>query len=135
MKKLALTFVMTLFLVACSSGTTVSDIPNNLTGNYTGTFENQEGTDMGTVIIDLVEDDQGNFTGIAQFIDSLCLVNSPITSGTTVGFTLNLVLSEITIQFNSDNAGNLSGSYTYTTGTGSVCSNASGTGTISVSRN
>jgi hypothetical protein len=134
MKKLALTFVMTLFLVACSSGTTVSDSPNNLTGTYTGTFENQEGTDKGTVILDLVEDNDGNFSGIAQFVDSLCLVNSTIASGSTVGFSVRLVLAEITIQFNSDNNGNLSGSYTYTNLSG-VCSNASGTGTISVSRN
>jgi hypothetical protein len=133
MKKLALTFVMTLFLVACSSGTTVSDVPNNLTGNYTGTFENQEGSDKGTVSLDLVEDSDGNFSGIIRFIDSLCLISSPITSGTSVGFNLQLILTDLTMQLNSDNAGNLSGSYTYTSSVG-TCSNPSGTGTINLSR-
>lgn len=133
MKKLALTFVMTLFLAACSSGTSVSDEPDNLTGVYTGTFENLENTDSGTVVLNLVEDNAGNFSGIAQFPDSLCLINSTITSGTSTGFSIQLILADLTIQLNSDNEGNLSGTYTYTATTGELCSNASGSGSINVS--
>ena len=66
MKKLALTFVMTLFLAACSSGTSVSEEPNNLTGNYSGSFQNQENTDSGTAQINIVENSAGVFTGFAQ---------------------------------------------------------------------
>jgi hypothetical protein len=134
MKKLALTFVMTLFLAACSSGTSVSDVPINVTGNYTGTYKNLEDTDDGTVILNLVEDGGGSFSGIAQFIDNDCLLNSVIQSGTRVGFNIQIVLQEATLQLNSDNAGNLSGTYTYTSGDGQ-CSNSSGSGSLSVSLN
>lgn len=135
MKKLALTFVMTLFLVACSSGTTVSDVPINLTGNYTGTYENLEGTDEGIVLLNLVESNAtGEFSGIAQFVDNDCLLNSVIESGVRIGFNIRLELLEATLQLNSDNEGNLSGSYTYTGGDGE-CSNSSGSGSLSVSLN
>lgn len=134
MKKLALMFVMTLFLTACSSGNTVSDEPINLTGNYFGEFENQEGNDEGTVILDLVEDTDGNFSGIAQFIDSGCLLNGTVTSGFTSGFNVSLVIDQeggsITLQLVSDNAGNLNGTYITS---GETCSNESGTGSISLS--
>lgn len=135
MKKIALMFVMALFLSACSSGTTVSDTPINLTGKYTGSFENQEENDEGTVIIDLVEDNAGVFSGIAQFIDSGCLVNGTVTSGTVTGFSVTIVIDQsggnVTLQLTSDNAGNLNGTYLAT----GDCSNASGTGSISLSRN
>lgn len=134
MKKLALTFVMTLFLTACSSGTSVSNTPDNATGTYTGTFENLDNTDSGTAILNLVEDSDSAFTGTAQFIDNDCLLNSVISEGTRVGFNIQLILEEVTLQLNSDNDGNLSGTYTYT-GTDGECSNESGSGSLVLSLN
>lgn len=136
MKKLALTFVMTLFLAACSSGTSVSEEPNNLTGNYSGSFQNQENTDSGTAQINIVENSAGAFTGFAQFLDSKCLVNGPIVSGNTVGFAVTLNISQdagaLSLQLTTDNASRLTGTY-FLTGN-AACSNASATGTINLTR-
>lgn len=134
MKKLALAFAFTLFLTACSSGTSVSESPINLSGKYTGTFQNQDDTDKGTVIIDLVENSAGEFSGIAQFIDSVCLNNGTVSSGTTSGFSVNLVVNQdgggITLQLNSNNKGRLNGTYLAS----GDCSNGTGAGSISLSR-
>ena len=134
MKKLASIFVLSLLLTACSSGTTVSDTPINLSGKYTGTFQNQDNTDKGIVIIDLVENNGGVFSGIAQFIDSVCLVNGTVASGSTAGFSVNLIINQedgnVTLQLNSDNAGKLTGTYLAS----GACSNGTGTGSISLSR-
>ena len=90
MKKILLVLSIALLAAGCSSGTTVSDVPSNVTSRYTGTFNNTPGSQSGTVIID-IQDVNGVVSGniIFQSSGDNCLRNSTV-SGTSTGFNLAL---------------------------------------------
>jgi len=81
MKNLALTLAMTVLLAACSSGSTVAPLPSTVNSQFAGEFRNQNGTQEGTVRLDIVEDDGGGVTGniIFDAIGENCLGNSTVT--------------------------------------------------------
>lgn len=99
MKNLVLTLAVTVLLAACSSGTTVADLPQNVTSQFTGTFQSLNNAQSGTIILDLVEpptaDGAGAVTGnlIIQSSGALCLANGTL-EGTSTGFNLSLTSSQ-----------------------------------------
>ena len=91
MKNITLTLIFTLLLAACSSGTTVSDLPQNVTSRFQGTFQTTVAGESGSVTIDLIEDAGGGITGNIIFTPngSSCLRTSTV-AGSSTGF--NIVL-------------------------------------------
>ena len=156
MKNIALALILTILVAACSSGTTVGDIPNNITGVYRGNIESTNERSRGTVLLNIAEDDTNNIIGNAQFElefdDDVCLLNSRV-EGFTSGFTASLTLvgaSVTTTEIDGDgnttttteavdgasfqltqaNAGNtLTGTYV-----GASCSNSTGSGSVVLTR-
>jgi len=148
-----------LLMTACSSGTTVADTPSNVTGRFQGTFENTPGSESGTIIINIAEDDTGNITGTVIFESSgpNCLRNSTV-EGSRSAFSVTLVApqsvvvtttttdemgmettttntetSEINYTLTaSNNSTSLAGTYVVTGG--ETCSNSTGSGTVNLSR-
>lgn len=101
MKNLFLALTFTMLAAGCSSGTTVADLPSNVTNSFRGTFQNTPGTQSGTVIID-VQDVGGVVSGniIFQSDDDNCLRNNAV-SGTSTGFNLNLTADQSGREFTS----------------------------------
>ena len=91
MKNITLILLFTLLLAACSSGTTVSDSPQNVTSRFQGTFQTTVAGESGSVTIDLIENASGDITGNIIFTSngSICLRNSTV-NGSSTGF--NIVL-------------------------------------------
>ena len=89
MKNIAISLMLVLLVSACSSGTTVSDLPQNVTSLFRGTFQNNPGTQNGSVTLNIVEDAAGNITGNITFSanGNNCLSNAPVT-GNSNGFNL-----------------------------------------------
>jgi len=146
MKNIALTIVLALVLAACSSGSTVADIPFNVTGTYFGEYENSTNMRDGTFTLNIAEDQAGNINGTIIYdkdpLDAFaCEINS-VVSGDTSGFSVRIVADvnagenatgTITFQLTQSNSGNnLNGSYV-STGI-DVCSNGSGSGTVTMTR-
>jgi len=137
MKNIALTLCITLLLAACSSGSSVSDIPPNISGLYRGDFESSNQSDAGTMIMNLADDNNGAIQGTLQFefsaTDLTCLVNSTI-EGTINGFAVRLESEQngglITFQLTASDTA-LTGTYVTS---GSPCSNFSGSGSITLTR-
>lgn len=137
MKNLALTLCITLLLAACSSGSSVSEIPPNISGLYRGDFESSNERDAGTMIMNLADDDLGGIQGTLQFefseTDLTCLVNSTI-EGTINGFAVRLESDQdgglITFQLTASDTA-LTGTYVTS---GAPCSNFSGSGSITLTR-
>ena len=100
MKNITLALVFTLLLAACSSGTTVSDLPQNATSRFTGSFNTTIAGESGTVTIDLVEDAAGALTGNIIFTPNgnSCLRNASV-SGTTSGFNIALEAAQSSTLF------------------------------------
>lgn len=86
-------------MVGCSSGTTVSDLPSNVTSRFVGTFVNTPNTQNGTVTLDLSEIN-GSVSGNAIFESSggNCLKNATV-SGTNTGFNMALEAAQSTSEF------------------------------------
>lgn len=138
MKNLALTMCIALLISACSSGTSVSEIPPNISGLYRGDFESSNEQDEGTMIMNLAQDTTGGTVqGTLQFefskTDLTCLRNSTIT-GTINGFALRLESPQgdgnIIFQLTATDTA-LTGTYVTE---GSPCSNFSGSGQITLTR-
>lgn len=137
MKNITLTLILSFFLAACSSGSTVSDNPINLTGLYTGTYESQNGEDMGEITINLAQpQDATTLTGtvMVQPVTFECLSNGAISTGSVSGFSVSVTanqinLGSVTFQLSFDNANTLTGTYIAT-----GCSNATGSGTVTLTR-
>lgn len=85
----------------CSSGTTVADLPSNVTNSFRGTFQNTPGTQNGTVIID-IQDVNGVVSGniIFESTGDNCLRNNSV-SGNSTGFNLNLTADQTGREFTS----------------------------------
>jgi len=136
MKNIALIVALTFFLAACSSGTTVSDNPINLTGLFTGTYESQNGEDRGEITINLAQpQDATTLSGTVSVQPDTfeCLSNGAISTGSISGFsvtiTAGLALGDATFQLTFDNANTLTGTYI-----ANGCSNATGSGTVTLTR-
>jgi hypothetical protein len=137
MKNLALALAISLLLAACSSGSTVAPQEVTLTGVYTGTFSNTEGTDEGTATFNLSQvSGSTTVTGNAIFENdggNNCLINSTV-SGTNNGATVTLTIDAANLQLAISNNGNtLSGTYVLPTAT-ATCSSESGSGNITLNR-
>jgi len=91
---------MTVLLAACSSGSTVAPLPSTVNSQFAGEFRNQNGTQEGTVRLDIVEDDGGGVTGniIFDAIGENCLGNSTVT-GTSNGFNISLTSDQSRTRF------------------------------------
>ena len=85
-----------LSLAACSSGTTVSDVPQNSTDRFTGTFQSTDNSQNGSVTLNIVET-TGTVTGNIIFTANgqTCLSDSSV-SGTSTGFNLTLTADQST---------------------------------------
>lgn len=140
MKNIALTIAFTFLLAACSSGggSTVVELPNNLTGVFTGTYESQNGDDSGSITINLAQplDGSPDLSGVVTVdadVPGVCLGNGAITAGTVSGFSASITAGQeegsVTFQLTFDNENTLTGTYV-----ASGCSNATGAGSITVSR-
>jgi len=102
MKNIALALGLSILLSACSSGTTIADLPSNVTSRYQGTFVNTPGTQRGTVILDLVDDNAGGVSGniIFQSNGESCLRNGPIADGgTNTGFNVQFTIDQAAQRF------------------------------------
>lgn len=87
--------MVTLLVSACSSGSTATELPANVTSRFQGTYENTTGSQMGTVTIDIVETADGTVSGniIFESEGSNCLRNAPVT-GNSTGFNLSLTADQ-----------------------------------------
>lgn len=157
MKNIALVIALILTLAACSSGTTVGEVPPTITGLYKGEFTSLNDRDEGTMIMNLAQASAGkDIGGTLQFVydkqDPTCLANTTIT-GTVDGFSVALQAEFVgapvtttdsegnttttetggTVNFQLTANGNvLTGTYV-TTG-GNACSNYSGSGNVTLRR-
>ena len=95
MKNILLVLLAASLVTACSSGTTVSPSPSNVTQLFQGTFQNNPGTESGTVTLNIVDDGNGGITGNISFSASPnpCLRNGTVT-GDTSGFNINFVVNQ-----------------------------------------
>lgn len=100
MKNIALSLMLTIVVTACSSGTTVSELPSNVTNRFQGTFQNTPGTQSGDVTLNITEDAAGNINGNIIFTSAgaNCLKNGAVT-GTTSGFSVTLEVPQTSEQF------------------------------------
>lgn len=138
MKNIAISLAMIVLLGACSSGTTVSEVPpTNISGLYTGEFESSNGRADGNITMN-VQDNGGALAGnmILEFslTDPSCIINLPFdpTTSSRVGFNVQLNTAQINFALTASADGRvLTGTYVPI---GAGCSNASGAGTLSVSR-
>ena len=94
MKNLALTLAMAVLLAACSSGSTVSPLPSTTNSQFSGTYQNLNNTQSGTVRMDLVETDGDGTSAVSGNIiftanGNNCLNNGQVT-GTSNGFNISL---------------------------------------------
>jgi uncharacterized protein YceK len=92
MKNIVLALIVALLLSACSSGSTATELPQNITSLFKGSYQNTPGTQSGTMTLDIVEDTAGGVTGNLIFVaagNNNCLANTSI-SGTSSGFNLSL---------------------------------------------
>jgi hypothetical protein len=103
MKNLFLAFLSALTISACSSGSTVTESPANVTSRFQGTFQNTPNTQSGSVIIDIIEDASGGISGniIFQASGNNCLRNAPI-SGNSSGFNMNLTAPQAAELFTTE---------------------------------
>lgn len=101
MKNLLFVLSIAMLAAGCSSGTTVADLPSNVTNSFRGSFQNSPGTQRGTVVIDIVDTNgvvSGNIIFATQDDVSNCLRNAAVT-GTSTGFNLNVTADQTGQQF------------------------------------
>lgn len=145
MKKILTILSISFILAACSSGSSVSETPPNLTGTWTGTFSNSDGTDSGDITLNLNQVvDSLTVTGIALISGSDCIASGSV-EGTVNSFSASLNVNSRTdppsiMQLQLTVSGStMSGNYITNeggTGTGGIlpsCSPGSGSGTIQIS--
>lgn len=95
MKNIVLALIATLLVSACSSGSTATELPQNVTSLFTGSYQNTAGTQSGAITLDIVEN-AGGVTGNLIFVaagDNNCLSNASV-SGTSNGFNLSLTADQ-----------------------------------------
>jgi len=94
MKKVLFVLSIAMLAAGCSSGTTVADLPSNVTSRFSGTFQNTPNTQSGGVTID-IQDVDGVVSGNIIFNagGDNCLRNSTVT-GNSSGFNLTLTAEQ-----------------------------------------
>lgn len=138
MKNIAISLVLAVLLAACSSGTSVSEIPpTDISGVYSGDFESSNGLNEGSLTMN-IQDNGGVLSGnlILEFDmdDPSCIVNNVFdeTTSARTGFNVQINTEQINFTLTaSADARTLSGTYVPV---GEGCSNASGAGTLTISR-
>lgn len=137
MKNIAISLAMIVLLGACSSGSTVSEVPpTNISGLYTGEFESSNGRSDGNITMN-IQDNSGVLAGnlILEFslTEPSCIINTIFTEGSTrTGFNVQINTSQINFSMTASADGRmLTGTYVPI---GEGCSNASGAGTLTLSR-
>lgn len=137
MKNIAISLALVLLLGACSSGTSVSEVPpTDISGVYNGEFQSSNGFGDGNVTMN-IQDNFGALAGnlILEFnlTDPSCIVNTVFDeSSARTGFNVQINTSQINFTLTASADGrDLTGTYVPI---GDGCSNASGAGTISLSR-
>ena len=88
MKNLAIALFSAVLVAACSSGNTISDVPQNVTSTFQGSFTDGVGT--GSITLNLSDDNAGNVSGNLIVTGNTCLQNASFTGGVSNGFTLTL---------------------------------------------
>ena len=109
MKNIALSVVLALLLAACSSGSSEAPIPTNVTAQFTGPYQSNNGLDSGTATIDLFETPDGLMV-IGNLIfqtnpgvgSALCLRNTTVADSVNNGFNLSITSNIITITTDQD---------------------------------
>ena len=104
MKNIALSLVLALFLTACSSGSSETPIPTNVTSQFSGRYQSNNNLDRGTATIDLFEAADGLmvignliFQTDPGVINTLCLRNTTVASSVNNGFNLNIQGNPVTV--------------------------------------
>jgi len=154
-KKITLLLAFSFLLGACSSGTSVSDLPPNLGGGpFTGTFQSNKNTDRGTITFNLTQDG----TDVSGLIvvdggNTPCLRSGSV-EGSVNGFNVNLEITQVIPTITTDGDGNtttssdgatlrmalignnnsLNGSYTVEGELNSNCTADDSSGTVSATR-
>lgn len=92
MKNIVLALIAALLVSACSSGSTATELPQNVTSTFLGSYQNTPNTQSGTITLDIQESTGGAVSGNIIFVsagNNNCLTNTTV-SGTSSGFNLNL---------------------------------------------
>ncbi len=141
MNKLATALIFSVFatvLVGCSSGgSSAPEPPQNISGQFSGNWENTPGSEEGSAVFNLSQVVNSDAVTGNVIFDSngrnSCLLNNRVT-GTVSGFNVSLTVGNTNFQLTLSNGGNtLSGTYVQTTST-NTCSGETGSGTITVNR-
>ena len=95
MKNILLVLLVASLVAACSSGTTVSPSPANVTQLFQGTFQNNPGTESGSVTLNIIDDGNGNISGTITFnaAPNPCLRNATV-NGNTSGFNMTFTADQ-----------------------------------------
>jgi len=88
MKKITITLLLPLFIAACSSGNTISDVPQNVTSVFQGSFQDASGS--GTLTLNLSDNGAGVVTGNIIVSGNSCLLNGSFTDGVSNGFNVTI---------------------------------------------
>ena len=88
MKNLALALFSAILVAACSSGNTISDVPQNVSSIFQGSFTDGVGT--GSITLNLNDNNAGDVSGSLIVTGNTCLQSANFTGGTSNGFTLSL---------------------------------------------
>ncbi len=100
MKIIALSVFLVLFVSACSSGTSVSDLPPQVTSStFSGDFITSNNLGAGSIQLDLTDDGSGSISGnliISNESEPACICTSEVT-GTQTGFDLILQTGDCTV--------------------------------------
>lgn len=132
--------LLTTVLIGCSSGSSTTDSPQNLTGQYEGSFENADGSQTGVAVFNLVQrENSRDISGNAIFDragGNTCLFSGVLEDDASVtGFTASFTINNVNFQLNiENNANTLSGTYVLSEAT-DVCGLSTGSGNITVRRN
>lgn len=126
-------------LIGCSSGgSSTTPAPQNVSGTFSGTWDNTPGTQDGTASFNLSQPgNSSEVTGNVLFDSNgsnTCLISATIT-GTVQGFGVALTAGNTTFQFTLTDGGNtLSGSYVQSDSPPEGCSGQTGSGTMTLTR-
>ena len=112
-----------MLVAACSSGTTISDVPQNITSTFSGSFT--DGAQSGTLTLNLSDNNAGVVTGSVLVSGNTCLQNGTFSDGVSNGFDVTISGIDQTGPAGAD----MFEVITTTTGPGTTVTNADGTTT------
>ena len=141
MNKLAtalLISALAMVLIGCSSGSTSTPVPQNVSGTFAGSFSNTSGTQDGTAIFNLSQPNNSNEVSGNAIFDTAtrntCLIGANVTNGSVQGFGVSLSVGSTSFQLTiGDNGNTLTGTYVQTSDS-EGCSGQTGSGSITLRR-